>query len=80
MVRFADGIGPGAFDEEQAKAYAADIDIETEFPHDQVFLDILWQHSRGAAFDLGVGLVDTPHGFLKCDLQRQYMLSIIVPQ
>jgi trans-aconitate methyltransferase len=55
MVRFADGTGPGAFDEEQAKAYAAAIDIETEFPHDQVFLDILWQHSRGATLDLGGG-------------------------
>ena len=37
MVRFADGTGPGAFDEEQAKAYAAAIDIETEFPHSIVF-------------------------------------------
>ena len=55
MVRFAGGTGPGAFDEEQAKAYAAAIDIETEFPHDQVFVDILWQHSRGAALDLGGG-------------------------
>ena len=55
MVRCADGTGPGAFDEEQAKAYAAAIDIETEFPHDQVFLDILRQHSRGAALDLGGG-------------------------
>jgi SAM-dependent methyltransferase len=55
MVRFADGTGPGAFDEEQAKAYAAAIDIEIEFPHDQVFLDILWQHSRGAALGLGGG-------------------------
>ena len=55
MVRCADGTGPGAFDEEQAKAYAAALDIETEFPHDQVFLDILWQHSRGAALDCGGG-------------------------
>ena len=55
MVRCADGTGPGAFDEEQAKAYAAAMDIETEFPHDQVFLDILWQHSRGAALDFGGG-------------------------
>jgi trans-aconitate methyltransferase len=55
MVRFADGAGPGAFDEEQAKAYAAAMDIETEFPHDQVLLDILWQHARGAALDLGGG-------------------------
>jgi trans-aconitate methyltransferase len=55
MGRFADGTGPGVFDEAQAKAYAAAIDIETEFPHDQVFLDILRQHSRGAALDLGGG-------------------------
>jgi len=56
MVRFADGTGPGAFDEEQAKAYAAAIDIETEFLHDQVLLEILCQHSRGAALDLGGGI------------------------
>jgi len=56
MVRFADGTGPGAFDEEQAKAYAAAIDIETEFLHDQVLLEILWQHARGAALDLGGGI------------------------
>jgi SAM-dependent methyltransferase len=55
MVRFADGTGPGGFDEAQAKAYAAATDIETEFPHDQVFLDILRHHSRGAALDLGGG-------------------------
>jgi trans-aconitate methyltransferase len=55
MIRCADGTGPGAFDEGQAKAYAAAIDIETEFPHDQAFLDILRQHSRGAALDLGGG-------------------------
>jgi trans-aconitate methyltransferase len=55
MVRCADGTEPGAFDEEQANAYAAAIDIETEFRHDQVFLDILRQHSRGAALDLGGG-------------------------
>jgi trans-aconitate methyltransferase len=55
MVRCADGTGPGAFDEGQTKAYAAAIDIETEFPHDQAFLDILRQHSRGAALDLGGG-------------------------
>jgi trans-aconitate methyltransferase len=55
MVRWADGAGPGAFDEGQAKAYAAAIDIETEFPHDQIFLDILRQHSRGVALDLGGG-------------------------
>jgi trans-aconitate methyltransferase len=56
MVRFADGTGPGGFDEAQAKAYAAATDIETEFPHDQVFLDILRHHSRGAALDLGGGM------------------------
>jgi trans-aconitate methyltransferase len=55
MVRLADSIKPGAFDEEQAKAYTATIDIDTEFPHDQVLLEILWQHSRGAALDLGGG-------------------------
>ena len=55
MVRFADGTGPGAFDEEQANAYAAAIDIEIEFLHDQILLDILRQHSRGAALDLGGG-------------------------
>jgi 2-polyprenyl-3-methyl-5-hydroxy-6-metoxy-1,4-benzoquinol methylase len=55
MVRFADGTGPGAFDEEQAHAYAVAVDIETEFLHDQVLLDILRQHSRGAALDLGGG-------------------------
>jgi ubiquinone/menaquinone biosynthesis C-methylase UbiE len=55
MVRCADGTGPGAFDEEQAHAYAAASDIETEFLHDQVLLDILRQHSRGAALDLGGG-------------------------
>jgi trans-aconitate methyltransferase len=55
MVSFADATGPGAFDKEQAKAYAAAIDIETEYPHDQVLLEILWHHSRGAALDLGGG-------------------------
>ena len=55
MVRCADGTGPGAFDEGQAKAYAVAIDVETEFLHDQVFLDILRQHSRGGALDLGGG-------------------------
>ena len=56
MGRLADGPEPGAFDEEQAQAYAAAIDIETEFLHDQVLLDILWHHSRGAALDLGGGM------------------------
>jgi 2-polyprenyl-3-methyl-5-hydroxy-6-metoxy-1,4-benzoquinol methylase len=56
MVGFADGTGPGGFDEAQAKAYAAATDIETEFPHDQVFLDILRHYSRGAALDLGGGM------------------------
>ena len=55
MVRFADVTGPGAFDEEQAKAYAAAIDIETEFPYDQVLLEMLSHHSRGVALDLGGG-------------------------
>jgi ubiquinone/menaquinone biosynthesis C-methylase UbiE len=55
MVRVADGTGPGAFDEEQAKAYAAAMDIETEFLHDQVFLELLRRHARGAALDLGGG-------------------------
>jgi trans-aconitate methyltransferase len=55
MVRFADRPGPGAFNEEQAKAYAAAIEIDTEFLHDQAFLDILWHHARGAALDLGGG-------------------------
>ncbi len=56
MGRFADGTGPGVFDEAQAKAYAAAIDIETEFLHDQIFLDILRHHARGAALDLGGGM------------------------
>jgi SAM-dependent methyltransferase len=55
MGRYADGTGPGAFDEAQARAYVAAIDIETEFLHDQALLDILWQRSRGAALDLGGG-------------------------
>jgi SAM-dependent methyltransferase len=55
MGRLADGPGPGAFDEAQAKAYAAAVDIETEFPHDQVFLDLLRHHARGAGLDLGGG-------------------------
>src|SRR5262245_4438056 len=55
MENLADGTGPGAFDEAQAQAYAAAVDIETEFLHDQVFLDILWQHAHGAALDLGGG-------------------------
>lgn len=56
MGRLADATGPGAFDEAQAKAYAAAIEIETEFLHDQVFLDILWHHARGAGLDLGGGI------------------------
>lgn len=56
MVSFADSTGPGTFDEAQAHAYAAATDIETEFPHDQVFLEILRHHSRGAALDLGGGI------------------------
>ena len=56
MGRIADATGPGVFDEAQAKAYAAAMDIETEFPHDQVFLDILRHHAHGAALDLGGGM------------------------
>jgi len=37
MGRFADATGPGVFDEAQAKAYAAAIDIETDFPHSTGF-------------------------------------------
>jgi trans-aconitate methyltransferase len=55
MPRCADDTGPGAFDEDQARAYAAASDIETAFPHDQVLVEILRQHSRGAALDLGGG-------------------------
>jgi len=55
MVQSADGSGPGAFDEAQAHAYAAAMDIESEFPHDQAFLDILRRHAHGAALDLGGG-------------------------
>jgi 2-polyprenyl-3-methyl-5-hydroxy-6-metoxy-1,4-benzoquinol methylase len=56
MGRFADGTGPGVFDEAQAKSYAAAIDIETEFLHDRIFLDILRHHAHGAALDLGGGM------------------------
>lgn len=56
MAGFADGTGPGGFDEAQAHAYAAAVDIETEFLHDQVFLDILRHHAHGAALDLGGGM------------------------
>jgi len=55
MASFADGPGPGTFDEAQAHAYAAATDIETAFPHDQVFVEILRHHARGAALDLGGG-------------------------
>jgi len=55
MVSFAEGTGPGTFDEAQAHAYAAATDIETAFPHDQVVLEILRHHARGAALDLGGG-------------------------
>src|SRR5215510_10195869 len=47
--------GPGACDAVQAHAYAAAVDIETALPHDQVFLEILRHHARGAALDLGGG-------------------------
>jgi trans-aconitate methyltransferase len=56
MGSFADRTGPGGFDEAQANAYAAAIDIETAFLHDQIFLDILRHHARGAALDLGGGM------------------------
>jgi trans-aconitate methyltransferase len=55
MGRGADGTRPGAFDEAQAHAYAAAVDIETAFPHDQVFVELLRHHARGAALDLGGG-------------------------
>ena len=55
MGRLTDHPGPGAFDAVQAHAYAAAMDIETEFPHDQVFLELLRHHARGAALDLGGG-------------------------
>jgi 2-polyprenyl-3-methyl-5-hydroxy-6-metoxy-1,4-benzoquinol methylase len=55
MGRCTDGPGPGAFDEGQAQAYAAAIEIETEFLHDQVFLELLRRHARGTALDLGGG-------------------------
>ena len=55
MGRLADATGPGAFDEAQAKAYAAAIEIETAFLHDQALLDILGHHARGAGLDLGGG-------------------------
>src|SRR5215510_14578185 len=47
--------GPGACDAVQAHAYAAAMDIETALPHDQVFLELLRHHARGAALDLGGG-------------------------
>jgi len=55
MVRLAGRTGPGAFDEAQAHAYAAAVDIETAWSHDQVLLELLRPHSRGAALDLGGG-------------------------
>jgi SAM-dependent methyltransferase len=55
MASFADDTGPGAFDEAQVQAYAAAMDVETEFPHDQALLDILRHHARGAVLDLGGG-------------------------
>jgi hypothetical protein len=65
MVRCADGTGPGAFDEEQAHAYAAAIDIETEFLHDQVLLEILRHlgggNGRYAAWLLNMGLATSVH-------------------
>jgi trans-aconitate methyltransferase len=55
MGKVADGTGPGVFDEAQAHAYAAAVDIETAFPHDRVYLELLRHHARGAALDLGGG-------------------------
>ena len=55
MGREAGGMGPGAFDEAQAQAYAAAGEVETAFPHDRVFLDLLRRHARGSALDLGGG-------------------------
>jgi SAM-dependent methyltransferase len=55
MARLTDGTGPGAFGEGQARAYAAASEVETAFPHDRVFLDLLRRHARGAALDLGGG-------------------------
>ena len=55
MAGFADGPGPGTFDEGQAHAYAAASEIETAFLHDHVFVELLRHHARGAALDLGGG-------------------------
>jgi trans-aconitate methyltransferase len=55
MAGLADDTGPGGFDEAQAHAYAAATDIETEFRHDQVFVDLLRHHAHGAVLDLGGG-------------------------
>jgi 2-polyprenyl-3-methyl-5-hydroxy-6-metoxy-1,4-benzoquinol methylase len=68
MVSFAYGTGPGAFDEKQAKAYAAAVDIETEFLHDQVLLEILRHYSHGAALDLGGGVGRYSAWLLKMEL------------
>jgi ubiquinone/menaquinone biosynthesis C-methylase UbiE len=55
MDRSADGIRPGAFDEAQAQTYATAMDIESEFPHDRMFLDLLRHHAHDRALDLGGG-------------------------
>jgi ubiquinone/menaquinone biosynthesis C-methylase UbiE len=55
MVSVADGTGPGGFDQAQAHAYAAAVEIETAFLHDRVFVDLLRHHAHGAALDLGGG-------------------------
>jgi trans-aconitate methyltransferase len=70
MMRCADGTEPGAFDEEQAKAYAAATDIETEFLHDQVLVEILGQHAQGAVLDLGGGMGRYAAWLLKMGLAR----------
>src|SRR5262245_41397927 len=56
MEDWADRTRPGAFDAAQAHAYAAAMEIETAFPHDQVVLELLRRHARGAALDLGGGI------------------------
>jgi SAM-dependent methyltransferase len=55
MSRDTDGPEPGAFDEVQAQAYAAAREIETAFRHDQVCVELLRHHARGAVLDLGGG-------------------------
>jgi len=73
MRRLIDRPGPGAFDAAQAHVYAAAMDIETAFPHDHVFLELLRHHARGAVLDLGGGMVDTPHGSSPCNWRHPRM-------